>query len=143
MSYADLAAMREGMAERDLVALTDDEGTGEIVEERIEAAVAEADALIDAYLASGYVVPLSSTPTLVKSLSVAIARFKLYGRRGAAVPDVISKTYDGAVRTLEGIAKGTVTLGVTTEPTPSDAADPESSVDEADRLYTRDTLAGM
>jgi len=56
-----------------LIQLTDDDGAGEIDDEKVTRAIADADAAIDAYCQDRYAVPLSPVPAKIRQISVDIA----------------------------------------------------------------------
>lgn len=81
--------------------------------ERIEGAVAEADALIDGYLGKRYTLPLASPPALLAIWSRAIARYKLHGERiSDEKTDPVVRDYRDALKFLSQIAEGKFSLGI-------------------------------
>lgn len=109
---------------------------------RADGALFDAAGLIDSYLSDLYVLPLSPVPRLIKRMACDIARFYLWG--DAAVKDSVEeRDFKAAVKTLEGIRKGDVKLGVQ----PEAASTPERIVGEVvggdERLFTRRTLRGL
>nr|DAK89305.1 MAG TPA: head to tail adaptor [Caudoviricetes sp.] len=88
---------------------------------KVQEAVRAAEELADGYLRGRYALPLSTVPTLLRDVVRTIARFKLYERRPESkMPDTVLETYKAAVKTLEQIRSGRITLGVaaTAEPVP-------------------------
>lgn len=79
----------------------------------IDEALASASELIDGYLRGRYALPLAQTPTVLRDLARVIARYRLYERRPEAdMPDAVAETYKAAIKTLEQIRSGRITLGV-------------------------------
>lgn len=80
---------------------------------RIDDAVAEADALIDGFLAKrGYALPLAPVPGIVGAWSRAIARYLLHkGRISLESSDPIVRDYRDALRLLQQTADGKFSLG--------------------------------
>ena len=79
----------------------------------IDEALESASELIDGYLRGRYSLPLAETPTVLRDLARVIARYRLYERRPEAdLPEPVAETYGAAVRTLEQIRNGRITLGV-------------------------------
>jgi phage gp36-like protein len=72
-------------------------------------ALADADAMIDGYLAS-YSLPLASVPPILTQYACDIARYRLYGD---AAPEVVVNRHKDAIRFLERVAAGQIGLGVT------------------------------
>lgn len=79
---------------------------------RIDWALAEADALIDAYLAKrGYKLPLNPAPLVIRSKSRDIARYLLHKNRlSSEGNDPIVRDYKMAIQFLERIANGKIGL---------------------------------
>ncbi len=80
---------------------------------RIDAAVGDAGALIDGYLAKrGYVLPLSPVHPLVSAWCRGIARYLLHKNRTALESkDPIARGYTDALRLLQQTADGKFSLG--------------------------------
>lgn len=80
---------------------------------RINDAVAEADALIDGFLAKrGYTLPLAPVPKLVTGWSRAIARYLLHKSRiSLESNDPIVRDYRDALKLLQLTADGKFSLG--------------------------------
>lgn len=82
--------------------------------DRIIKAVADAGELIDGYVSGRYQVPLTVVPSLIKTLAVDLAVYKLYMRRKKkSVPDMVQKQYDNALKLLRDIQSGKVVIGAT------------------------------
>lgn len=86
-----------------------------VEEDRFEAVSAEADSLINGYLRARYKLPLSSTPTLIRTVAVDICAYRLYSRRSQKIPDHIVNNYNNAISTLKEIQKGNILLEVAGE----------------------------
>lgn len=119
---ADLAAR---LSVAVLIQLTDDEKTGTVNSAIVVAILAAAEATVNGYVGTRYLVPVSPVPGLLKELALDVAVYLLYLRRQRVTEDA-RRTYDDALKKLEHIAKGLITLGV--EPPPSSA--PQSSSGE-------------
>lgn len=80
---------------------------------RVDAAVADADALIDGYLAKrGYALPLQPVHRLVTAWARAIARHALHKNRLAPDgKDPIERAWRDALRLLQQVADGKFALG--------------------------------
>lgn len=107
-------------------------------EATIAAAIKGAGELIDGYLAGGgYGLPLSPVPALLAEIALDVAWYKLW--RGP-IPDDVRDRYKDSVRMLEAIQAGRIELqtgGVEIE------ADAEILIQDAPRLFDRDTLRGF
>ncbi|MFH1028488.1 MAG: DUF1320 domain-containing protein [Pseudomonadota bacterium] len=141
MAYSTLDDLKKNIPEAVIIQLTDDAGTGEIVQDKIDEAITSADGEIDGYLATRYTVPLDPIPALISKFSADIAIYNLYSRVAETIPDTRSDRYKNAIRTLEKISEGKIRLGGETEP-PAKAQASASFV-APERLFTREKLRDM
>ncbi|WP_459613053.1 gp436 family protein [Bilophila wadsworthia] len=97
-----------------VIELTNDDPRGtEPDMDKVEEALRAAEELVDGYLRGRYELPLSTVPTLLRDVVRVIARFKLYERRPESdMPETVMETYKAAVKTLEQIRSGRITLGI-------------------------------
>lgn len=72
-------------------------------------AIADADALIDGYLAPRYALPLAATPAIVTDIAQRIA---IYNAHGQTVAEKIRDDYRAALAQLKDIASGAIVLDV-------------------------------
>ena len=105
MSYATLQQMIDRYGARMLVGLSDrgELATGEIDLDVVDRALADADALIDGYLAGRYAMPLASTPPLVVDIAQRITIWNLHT---SATDDKIEADYKDARGHSEGHRHG-------------------------------------
>lgn len=143
MAYCTLEDMKKLVPEEDLVGLTDDEGLGPVNQVRVDEAIASADAEIDSYIGGRYRVPLSPVPGVVKKMSVDIAVYNLYSRRVEETPGARKDRYQSAIRQLELIAKGTVSLGAAELPPAADTGGAETNKATDGNVFTRDKMEGF
>ena len=142
MSYIVQADLLAQVSEAQLVQLTDDETIGVVNTTRVSQAIADADAEIDGYVATRYAVPVAApVPALLKKLSIDITIYNLWRRR-QKIPELVRTAYEDAIKKLEQIAKGTITLGV--DPAPAESS--KSSAGETfgpERVFDRDKMGGF
>ena len=108
--------------------------------ERVEEAVRQAEELVDAHLRGRYNLPLDPVPSVVKDMTVNLARHWLYARRpeGSELPDAVTRTYKSALQMLEAIRDAKLTIGV---PTGEAAPEPgEMKVRARARRFDSDLL---
>lgn len=141
MAYSLLADILKLFPEEVVIQLTDDEGLGVVNQTRIDEAIAGADAEIDSYCGSRYTVPFTTVPDIVKKISVDIAIYNLYSRRVEEISETRADRYKNAIRQLEGIAKGTISIGESVTP-PAETGGAETNKTEEDRTFTKDNLEG-
>lgn len=92
--------------------------------EVVERAVTAAEETVDGYLRGRYELPLQQVPTVVRELTVNIARHALYARRPDGkddLPPAVVRAYKAAMEMLAAIQKGALTIGVAA----NQAAQPE------------------
>lgn len=139
-AIADLYPSR--LSEVQLIQLTNDEAGGdEIVEAVWSEKASEADAEIDGYLGARYALPLVTVPALVKRLSLTITIYLLYRRRYGAdedFPAMVRRDYEDAVKMLNRISDGTITLGV--QPAAPVNSERAAKLESHDRIFSRTTL---
>lgn len=104
------------MPEKTLVQLSNDDGGSEMNAAIVGEAVMQAEELVDAHLRGRYNLPLDIVPSVVKTVTVHLARHWLYARRpeGNDLPDAVTRTYKSAMTMLESIRDGKLTLGIPT-----------------------------
>ena len=92
--------------------------SGDLVEDtaRISAALQDASALIDSYLAKQYTLPLAKVSAVVRSLTLDIARYRLASDVLEA-SDPALQTYKTAIAFLEKMAAGGFVLKGATQKT--------------------------
>lgn len=134
MAYCTQADLLEAISEDELIDITDDADAGIVDTDAVTRAIADADAEINGYCAVQYEVPFATVPDLVRKLSVDIAIFNLYARRRGANEDRRAR-YDNAIKLLQRVADGTVSLGVDT-PSPDNEGGPEATKAAGDRIFT-------
>lgn len=113
----------------------------------IEAAIADADAEIDGYLAKRYSVPFSPVPRVLNKFSKDIALYNLFSRIGID-EDSDQKTYlnryNAAIKFLTLVAEGKVSIGTGEGgDDPASAAATGFSSKSNPRLFSRGSMTGM
>lgn len=98
-----------------IIADRDNDGIADAV--AIEQAAADADAEIDAYLAGRYQLPMAEVPGVLKRVAVDIMIYRLAATADVAT-DAQQQRYNDAVKLLDKISKGQVSLGFPTVSTP-------------------------
>lgn len=142
MTYATQQNLIDRVGEAMMVALTDRGAVplGGIDAAVVARALAEADAVVDGYLAARYRLPLATVPALLSDLATSIALWKLH----ATTPeDKVKADYDAAIKSLRDIATGVLRI--------PDAAGIEAEVSGAagvevvdrERPFTAENMAGF
>lgn len=140
--YCTLADIQATVPASDLIQLTDDTVPPAAVNQvNVDRAITDAGELIDGYLRGRYALPLSPVPGLINTLAADVAVYRLYARRiKLTPPDGVTERYKNALKILEQIQAGKITLGA--ESTGGDvtpvAGGPQFT--GSDRVFTRETL---
>jgi phage gp36-like protein len=143
MAYCTLDDIKKLIPEEVIVQLTDDEDAGSVDQARVDEAIAQADAEVDSYCGGRYSVPFSAVPEVVKKLSVDIAVYNLYSRTVQEIPEVRRERYRNAIRQLEGISKGLVSLGIGPTPEPASKSGAETNKATDTNVFSREKLEGF
>ena len=110
MGYATYQDMVEQFGEREVRLISDRENTGMPNPLVIDGGLQTADAEIDSYIAKRYTLPLREVPRVLAVFACDIARYRLTGTERTE-SGVILERYRMAIRYLEKVAAGSVTLG--------------------------------
>ncbi|WKE65070.1 DUF1320 domain-containing protein [Gallaecimonas kandeliae] len=105
----------------------------------IDAAVVDADAVIDGYLAPRGYLPLDPVPGIVTTWARAITRYQLHKDRvGGEKDDPIVRAYRDALALLQQTAAGKFSLGLGDTTAPAGTGSPDWSAPA--RQFTNDSL---
>lgn len=140
--YCSVDDIRAAISPAELVHLTDEAGTGEVNEGLVTVIIADVAAVVDGHLRARYPLPLSTTPALLKSVSVDLVVAELYKRRlRTDVPDSIFAAYKNAMALLDKIQKGLIQLGIETKAEPSVGGAIRVNKDSQDKLFNKDLMS--
>ncbi len=139
MTYATLEDLieRAGAAEIRQIADRDRDGTPD--PDVIDAALSDADNLIDGYVSTKYTLPLPSVPDIVNTWAVSIARYVLH-RNGA--PEHVRQDYKDAVAALKDVAAGKLALPFPSGEDQPGVASGQVKARHPDRVFTPQKLRG-
>ena len=141
MAYSTKSDILEQLDEAILIQLTDDDGIGAVDDAKVTRAIADADATIDAYCQGRYSIPLDPVPGKMRQVSVDLAVYNLYSRRGDAAPETRKDRHKEAIRFLEKVSEGKISLGAST-PSPETTGN-SVEIGHNDRIFTRDDMSGF
>lgn len=140
MPYSTASDIIKLLPEITLMQLTDDEGLNTVNQGRVGEAIAQADSEIDSYCGGRYKVPFATVHPIVKKISVDIAVYNLYSRRSEEIPKTRDDRYKNAIRQLELISKGSISIGVDPEPAGPTNSSSSVQVRSNDRVFSGDLL---
>lgn len=138
MGYATLDDMQRRFSEAELIDLTDRGGLGVIDSAVLDAALNDAKATINGYLAARYPLPLSTVPDVLSRVSCDLARYYLYDERAT---EQVTKRHDDALKLLKQLSEGVVTLGLPSTDTPEGSN--TSQLQSAGSVWSRHASKGF
>lgn len=112
MDYCTLEDIQIRIGTLPLVQLTNDNGDDNQIDTVVcEEALIYSSTLIDGYLRGKYSLPLDTHFPLLKVIALDLSIYRLYSRRiYTEIPETISENYKNAIKTLELLKKGVITL---------------------------------
>ncbi|MHC4611105.1 MAG: phage protein Gp36 family protein [Planctomycetota bacterium] len=147
MGYISNSDIETRLGSAAYVQLTDDAGTGQANEAVVDEARAGAEGELDAYLARRYAVPidLSRHPELtgiLTSIALDLAEYRLRLRRPPISPEATARR-DAAAAWLQRVASGEIELPAARPVTSSGLGGFAGRATGAERVITREDLAGF
>lgn len=109
--YAGVSELLTQFGEDALLVLADRDGDGQIDVPVVERALIDASAEIDGYLAGRYELPLADRPPVLVRVCADIALYRLASDADLGT-DERRQRYQDAVKFLQGVSRGQVSLGV-------------------------------
>jgi len=146
MAYSALTDIQKLLPDDTILQLSVDPADTDqttINQTRVDEAIAQADAEINSYCGSKYSVPFATAPAIVKKISVDIAIYNLYSRKVDEIPETRADRYKNAIRQLEGISRGLISIGVDPAPAAPTVGGSETNKETNDRIFTRDKMEGF
>ena len=111
MAYCTLDDLRGLIEEQHLITLSNDQaGAVSVDAANIEAAIAQADKVVDAYAGVQRTVPLDPVPGLIRTLSANLAVYYLYRRRGRVL-EIWEQQHRTDEQILLRLSTGQITFG--------------------------------
>jgi phage gp36-like protein len=142
MTYATLQMLSDRVGVPMLVMLTDRSvvPTGEVDLAVLGRALADADALIDGFLAGKYDMPLTSTPALIADIAQAVTLWKLH----SSEPETkVKDDYNDALQRLKEIRAGIIVLTDVAGLEPTGKAANGVQIVDRDRPFTEANMKGF
>lgn len=125
-----------------LVQLTNDDNTQQTVDSVVvEEALIYSSTLIDGYLRGKYNLPLNTQFPLLRVIAIDICIYRLYSRRiYTDMPETISENYKNAIRTLEQLKKGVITLETSENTEVKTCGEYRTNKTELDRIFNKKVI---
>ncbi len=135
MDYCSVQDVITNFDDKILIQLTDDENTGSIVESVIAESISNVTGEINGYIVKKYALPLPTIPGSLKTYSLDMVLYRLYGRRQGPL-DWVSKQYDDAIKYLLSISNGDAHLDI-------EVSGVSTTIENPGRLFTRDKMVSF
>lgn len=149
MAYATAAQMILRFTEREVIAITDRVGAGQVDDVQLGAALDQASTEIDGYIGRRYALPLASggvpiapSPTLLVGVCCDIARYRLTGTE-VQETEAIRNRYRDAIALLKLLASGEVVLAEAPDLLPATSTNSRGAsavVNDRERVFGADSL---
>lgn len=122
-----------------LVQLTSDYEQDEIDRAVAEEAIIYSSTLIDGYLRGRYTLPLDARFPLLRIVAIDLSVYRLYSRRMRDdMPEVIETNYKNAIKILQDIQKGSISLETNTDTNlPLSSVDYKTNKSYRDRIFRK------
>lgn len=135
-TWLSTGALTARLAPEVLLELADDDESGAPDAGVIDAALTDAEGVVEAHLAGRYPVPLTSGDKVVTEIGITVAIHRLYLRRSADAPAHVKEAYASALARLDALAGGQANLPLR----PPTAGLPEITRRPDGRIFTEETL---
>ncbi|MFB2531028.1 gp436 family protein [Paracoccus sp. p3-h83] len=139
MTYSSLASLIDRAGEVEIRQISDRERRGAIDPVTVDAALQDADNIINGYIGVKYALPLPAVPDLVRSWATSIARYVLH-RNGA--PENVSQDYKDAIAALKDVARGVLALPVAPGDAPPASVGGRVMAHHRDLVFTASRMRG-
>lgn len=116
MAYASSSDVTTRYSNAELLIVADRDGSGTADTGIVTQALDDASSVIDAYLAAAYTLPLASTPSVLTTLCIDIAMYRMAENAGA-MTDERRRRFEDALKMLEHFSDGTAKLVIGTTQT--------------------------
>jgi phage gp36-like protein len=138
--YCTLDDLKKKVPEETIVELTDDAGTGAIDQGQVDEAIEAASDEIDLYIGKVAKLPIAQDqiPPMLRSLAAELAVYHLYSRKQRELPEVRKDRYKNAVRLLEKVLDGKISIGL--EPPPEAPPNRDVKVAVRTQIFDEETL---
>lgn len=125
-----------------LIQLTNDNCEQDTIDTVVcEEAILYSSTLIDGYLRGRYNLPLNTQFPLLRVVAMDLSIYRLYSRRiMTEIPEVVCDAYKNAIKTLENLQKGIITLETQDNQTLQNGQY-RTNKTELDRLFNKGRLS--
>ena len=139
MDYCTLEDIQIRIGTLPLAQLTNDNGNDNQIDTIVcEEALIYSSKLIDGYLRGKYSLPLNTHFPLLKVIALDLSVYRLFSRRiYTEIPETISENYKNAIKTLELLKKGVITLETESDINLKSTGEYRTNKTELDKLFNK------
>ena len=138
-TYCTSEDIEKQISKHTLIQLTNDNPDQETVDTVVcEEALIYSSTLIDGYLRGKYTLPLNNHFPLLRIIAIDLSIYRLYSRRiYTDIPETVSFAYKNAIKTLEDLKKGIITLQTEEETSVRTSGEYRTNKTELDRIFNK------
>lgn len=138
MFYCTAEDIEIQIGKEPLIQLTNDNCEQNTIDTVVcEEAILYSSTLIDGYLRGRYNLPLNTQFPLLRVVAMDLSIYRLYSRRiMTEIPEVVCDAYKNAIKTLENLQKGIITLETQDNQTLQNG-EYKTNKTELDRLFNK------
>ena len=138
MFYCTAEDIEIQIGKEPLIQLTNDNCEQDTIDTVVcEEAILYSSTLIDGYLRGRYNLPLNTHFPLLRVVGMDLSIYRLYSRRiMTEIPEVVCDAYKNAIKTLENLQKGIITLETQDNQTLQNG-EYKTNKTELDRLFNK------
>lgn len=142
MFYCTAEDIEIQLGKEPLIQLTNDNCEQDTIDTVVcEEAILYSSTLIDGYLRGRYNLPLNTQFPLLRVVAMDLSIYRLYSRRiMTEIPEVVCDAYKNAIKTLENLQKGIITLETQDNQTLQNGQY-RTNKTELDRLFNKGRLS--
>ena len=142
MFYCTAEDIEIQLGKEPLIQLTNDNCEQNTIDTVVcEEAILYSSTLIDGYLRGRYNLPLNTQFPLLRVVAMDLSIYRLYSRRiMTEIPEVVCNAYKNAIKTLENLQKGIITLETQDNQTLQNGQY-RTNKTELDRLFNKGRLS--
>ena len=142
MFYCTAEDIEIQIGKEPLIQLTNDNCEQDTIDTVVcEEAILYSSTLIDGYLRGRYNLPLNTQFPLLRVVAMDLSIYRLYSRRiMTEIPEVVCDAYKNAIKTLENLQKGIITLETQDNKTLQNGQY-RTNKTELDRLFNKGRLS--
>jgi len=139
MFYCTLEDIEKQLSTAALIQLTNDSPEQSEIDNVVcEEAIIYSSSLVDGYLRGKYSLPLNTHFPLLRVVAIDLSIYRLYSRRiQTEIPEAILENYKNAIKTLEQLKKGVITLETEDSTELKTDGEYRTNKDALDRLFSK------